>query len=47
MQGLTLYSYRLAGLDPVIGFVFPNAEHRVCMRHLYKNFRSAGWVGNF
>jgi len=26
------------GLEKVVGAVFPNAENRECMRHLYQNF---------
>jgi transposase-like protein len=31
--------YLLQGLIPAVGQVFPESEHRFCVRHLYSNFQ--------
>ncbi|GJT78821.1 mutator type transposase [Tanacetum coccineum] len=33
------------GIQAAIAQVFPNAEHRFCVRHIYENFK-AQWKGN-
>jgi hypothetical protein len=35
----------LQGLIPAVEEVFPEAEHRFCVRHLHANFRDAGFKG--
>lgn len=37
--GLTISSDAGKGLEVAIPSVFPEAEHRECMRHLMKNFK--------
>ncbi|KAK1268757.1 hypothetical protein QJS04_geneDACA013777 [Acorus gramineus] len=39
VNGLVFMSDRGKGLDDAVKIVFPQAEHRACMRHLYKNFK--------
>ena len=36
--GLVICSDACKGLEKVVGAVFPHAENRECMRHLYQNF---------
>ena len=31
--------YFMQGLIPAVGQVFPESEHRFCVRHLYSNFQ--------
>ncbi|XP_020111463.1 uncharacterized protein LOC109726337 [Ananas comosus] len=38
-NGLVLSSDRQKGLDKALLAVYPTAEHRECMRHLYSNFK--------
>jgi hypothetical protein len=33
------------GLIPSFEVVIPNADHRICVRHLYANFRNEGYKG--
>jgi len=35
----------LQGLIPAVEETFPESEHRFCVRHLYANFRDAGFKG--
>ena len=37
-----LYVHHLQGLIKAVTKVFPDAEHRFCVRHLYQNFQKAG-----
>ena len=37
-EGLVICTHACKGLDTAVGAVFPTAEHRKCMRHLYENF---------
>jgi hypothetical protein len=37
-QGLVICSDACKGLETAVGSVFPEAEYRECMRHLYANF---------
>ncbi|CAN0886359.1 hypothetical protein LINGRAHAP2_LOCUS15343, partial [Linum grandiflorum] len=37
-MGWTFMSDRQKGLINVMNQMFPNAEHRYCLRHLYVNF---------
>ncbi|XP_072963748.1 uncharacterized protein [Typha angustifolia] len=39
VENLTLMSDRQKGLDAVVVEVFPRAEHRVCFKHFYENFK--------
>ncbi|KAK1276034.1 hypothetical protein QJS04_geneDACA012903 [Acorus gramineus] len=39
VEGLALMSDRDKGLEAAVLIVFPMAEHRTCVRHLYKNFK--------
>ncbi|KAK1305905.1 hypothetical protein QJS10_CPA10g01385 [Acorus calamus] len=39
VQELVFMSDRGKGIDDAVKQVFPNAEHRACVRHLYKNFK--------
>ena len=41
----TLMTDKQKGLIPAVQEVFPKAEHRFCVRHLYSNFRDAGFRG--
>ncbi|XP_062152677.1 uncharacterized protein LOC133861000 [Alnus glutinosa] len=41
----TFISDRQKGLVPSLMEVCPNAEHRICVRHLYANFRNDGHRG--
>ena len=36
--GLVICSDACKGLEKVVGAVFPHAENKECMRHLYQNF---------
>ncbi|GKB39857.1 mutator type transposase [Tanacetum coccineum] len=45
MSNFTFISDRQKGILPAIAQVFPNAEHRFCVRHIYENFK-AQWKGN-
>lgn len=38
-KGLTISSDRQKGLDEALSRVYPEIEHRECMRHLYTNFK--------
>jgi transposase-like protein len=37
-EGLVICTYACKGLETAVGSVFPAAEYRECMRHLYGNF---------
>ena len=37
-EGLVICTYACKGLGSAVGAVFPQAEYRECMRHLYSNF---------
>ncbi|XP_038981150.1 uncharacterized protein LOC120110401 [Phoenix dactylifera] len=39
-EGLVLVSDRQKGLEEAVQHIYPQAEHRKCMRHLYKNFQT-------
>ncbi|KAE8708574.1 hypothetical protein F3Y22_tig00110338pilonHSYRG00158 [Hibiscus syriacus] len=39
---LTFMTDRQKGLVEAVAELFPNAEHRTCVRHLYSNFKSNG-----
>lgn len=44
----TEFYYMLYGMQGLIKYVtkiFPDAEHRFCVRHLYQNFQKAGHKG--
>ena len=36
--GLVICSDACKGLEKAVGAIFPHAENRECMRHLYQNF---------
>ena len=37
--GLVIHTDACKGLEKAVGIVFPQAEHRECMRHLVANFK--------
>nr|GEU28965.1 hypothetical protein [Tanacetum cinerariifolium] len=45
MSNFTFISNRQKGILSAIAQVFPKAEHRFCVRHIYENFK-AQWKGN-
>ena len=38
VPNLVISTYACKGLETAVGAVFPQAENRECMRHLYQNF---------
>jgi hypothetical protein len=46
LQPLTKFScFNSQGLIPAVEDIFPESEHRFCVRHLYCNFRDTGFKG--
>ncbi|KAL0431190.1 UNVERIFIED_CONTAM: hypothetical protein Sradi_0745000, partial [Sesamum radiatum] len=41
----TFISYKQKGFIQVIEIVFPNSNHRFCIRHMHSNFKNAGFRG--
>ncbi|KAK1261549.1 hypothetical protein QJS04_geneDACA021668 [Acorus gramineus] len=39
VRGLAFMSEKDKGLEAAVPLVFPSAEHRTCVRHLYQNFK--------
>jgi len=46
LENITIISDQEKGLQGAVGLLFPHAEHRVCMRHLWKNFKKT-YPGEF
>lgn len=42
----TIMTDKQKGLIPAVEQVFPESEHRFCVRHLWSNFRDAGFKGD-
>jgi hypothetical protein len=42
---MTFLFYSMQGFVPSLEFVAPGAEHRICCRHLYANYRDVGHKG--
>jgi len=41
----TVMTDKQKGLIPAVEEIFPESEHRFCVRHLYSNFKDAGFKG--
>ena len=42
----TFFMMLFQGLIPAVEQVFPDSEHMFCVRHLWSNFRDAGFMGD-